>query len=622
MDREFIRDLAIIAHVDHGKTTLVDGMLKQSGVFRQGQVVEERILDRNDLERERGITIMSKNTAVFYKGYRLNIVDTPGHVDFGGEVERIVQMVDGALLLVDAFEGPMPQTRFVLRKAMEAGLTPIVVINKMDRANVRPAEVLDEVLELFIELGASDEQLDFPVVYTVATRGIASLDPNMEGQDLTPLFETIIHHIPAPGGDAGAPLQIGVAMIDYDSYIGRQAIGRVLNGRIRAKQNVAIIPGGGGATVSGVSGMSGTNGASGASGAAGAGPSSSVRLQRIAEVHVFNGLKKVPVEEAGVGEIVVVSGLEHINVGDTIADPDNPAPVQFVRIDEPTVSMTFMVNKSPFAGREGEYVTSRHLRQRLLRELESNVSLRVEETDSPDAFVVYGRGELHLSILIETMRREGYEFEVSRPQVVTKDINGVKHEPVEELLVDVPGDYVGVVMERLGQRRAELVNMNNRPDGHVHLTFNIPTRGIFGLRSELLTDTKGLAIMYHTFHHYAPWGGDIPTRTRGALVAFETGETTAYGLENAQERGELFVGPGVEVYRGMIVGENARADDIMVNVCKKKRLTNMRSSTADIAVKLTPRRQLSLEQCLEFIADDELLEVTPKSLRMRKREVR
>lgn len=595
MEKDLIRNIAIIAHVDHGKTTLVDGMLKQSGVFREGQVVEERILDRNALERERGITIMSKNTAVFYKGHRINIVDTPGHVDFGGEVERVMQMVDGALLLVDAFEGPMPQTRFVLRKAMEAGLKLIVVINKMDRPNARPLEVLDEVMDLFIELDASDEQLEFPVIYTTATKGVASLSPDSEGKDLIPLFEAIINHIPAPEGDDAKPLQLGVAMIDYDPYVGRQAIGRIVNGTIKAKQRVAII--------------------------SSHSQEDTMEHQYVSGLAVFDGLKKVPVEEAGVGEIVVVSGLDHVNVADSIVDPDNPVPVEFVKIDEPTVAMTFLVNKSPFAGREGQFVTSRHLRERLWRELEFNVSLRVEETDSPDAFTVYGRGELHLSILIETMRREGYEFEVSRPRVVTKEINGVTHEPVEELVIDVPGDYVGVVMELLGRRKGNLVNMNNRSDGRVLLIFHLPTRGIFGLRSEFLTETKGLGIMYHSFHHYTPWSGEIEIRSRGALVASETGETAAYGLENAQERGDLFVGPGISVYRGMIVGENARRDDILVNVCKRKRLTNMRSSTADIAVKLTPPREMSLEQCIEFISEDELLEVTPLSLRMRKRQI-
>ncbi|KYH31165.1 translational GTPase TypA [Neomoorella mulderi] len=592
MDRQKIRNLAIIAHVDHGKTTLVDGMLKQSGIFHEKQVVQERILDRNDLERERGITIMAKNTAVFYRGYKLNIVDTPGHADFGGEVERIVQMVDGALLLVDAFEGPMPQTRFVLKKALGVGLQPIVVINKMDRPNARPAEVVDEVLDLFIDLGATEEQLDFPVVYTVARQGTATLDPGRPGEDLQPLFDTIIQHIPAPSGDPAAALQVGVSIIDYDPYVGRQAIGRVHNGTIRAKQDVAIIRADG-----------------------------SMIKGQVAALHVFNGLKKVAVEEASAGEIVVVSGLEDINVANTITSPEDPRPLDFVQIDEPTVAMTFMVNKSPFAGREGEYVTSRKLRERLFREAGSDVSLKVEETDSPEALIVSGRGELHLAILIETMRREGYEFEVSRPRAIIKEIDGVKCEPIEELVVEVPETYVGAVIECLGPRKSEMVNMENKGDGQVRLTFYIPTRGLFGFRSEFLTVTRGLGIMYHAFHHYAPYTGEIVTRTRGSLVAFETGETTSFGLENAQERGELFVGPGVPVYRGMIVGEHSRPGDLMINVCKKKQLTNIRSSTADIAVKLVPPREMSLEQCLEFIAADELLEVTPKSLRMRKQQV-
>ncbi|MDN5361855.1 MAG: GTP-binding protein [Moorella sp. (in: firmicutes)] len=592
MEQQKLRNLAIIAHVDHGKTTLVDGMLKQSGIFHEKQVVQERILDRNDLERERGITIMAKNTAVFYRGYKLNIVDTPGHADFGGEVERIVQMVDGALLLVDAFEGPMPQTRFVLKKALAVGLKPIVVINKMDRPNARPGAVVDEVLDLFIDLGATEEQLDFPVVYTVARQGTASLDPDQPGEDLQPLFETIICHIPAPGGDPAATIQVGVNLIDYDTYVGRQAIGRVYNGTIHTKQEVAIVRADGSQT-----------------------------RGHVAALHVFDGLNKVPVEEAAAGEIVVVSGLEDINVANTITSPEDPRPLDFVRIDEPTVAMTFMVNKSPFAGREGEYVTSRKLRERLFREAESDVSLRVAETDSPDALTVSGRGELHLSILIETLRREGYEFEVSRPQAIIKEIKGVKCEPIEELVIEVPETYMGIVIERLGPRKSEMVNLENKGDGQVRLTFHIPTRGLFGFRSEFLTDTKGLGIMYHAFHHYAPYAGEIAARTRGSLVAFETGETTSYGLENAQERGELFVGPGVPVYRGMIVGEHSRPGDLMINVCKKKQLTNVRSSTADIAIKLVPPREMSLEQCLEFIADDEFLEVTPKSLRMRKRDV-
>lgn len=589
MRQAIIRNLAIIAHVDHGKTTLVDGMLKQSGVFHEKQVVEERVLDRSDLERERGITIMAKNTAVFHGDYKLNIVDTPGHADFGGEVERIVQMVDGVLLLVDAFEGPMPQTRFVLKKALAAGLAPIVVINKIDRPNARASEVLDEVLELFMELEASDEQLDFPVVYTNARAGQASLDAAVPGVDLKPLFEIIVDKIPAPRGSAESPLQLGVTMIDYDPYLGRQAVGRIVNGRLQAKQEVAVLGAGG-----------------------------SVQRQKLAGIYVFDGLKKVAAEEAGTGEIVVAAGLSDINVGDTIADVEDPVALSFVSIDEPTVAVGIKVNKSPFAGREGEYVTSRKLGERLFKELEYDVSLRVESTDSPDSFLVSGRGELHLSILIETMRREGFEFEVTRPQVIEREIDGERCEPMEVLHIEVPESYVGVVMERLGPRRSELVNMNHKGDGQVALEYYVPTRGLFGFRSEFMTDTKGLGVMHHSFHHYAPYRGEIQTRLRGSLVAFETGETTAYGLENAQERGELFVGAGVPVYRGMVVGENSRPGDLAINVCKKKQLTNVRSSTSDTATKLTTPRLMSLEQCLEFIADDELMEVTPKNFRIRK----
>ncbi len=589
MTPDFLRNLAIIAHVDHGKTTLVDGMLKQSGIFHEKQVVEERVMDRNDLERERGITIMAKNTAVFFGDYKLNIVDTPGHADFGGEVERIVQMVDGVLLLVDAFDGPMPQTRFVLRKALTAGLAPIVVINKIDRPNARPKEVLDEILELFMELDASDEQLDFPVIYTNARAGTASLDPETPGVNLQPLFQMIVEKIPVPGGNPEAKLQLGVTMIDYDTYLGRQAVGRIHNGRIKVKQEVVVLEGG-----------------------------LKPRLQRIAGLYVFDGLKKVPVDEVATGEIVVVAGLENINVGDTIADPENPQPLNFVQIDEPTVSVAIQVNKSPFAGREGEYVTSRKLGERLMRELESDVSLRVEATDSPDTFQVAVRGELHLTILIETMRREGYEFEVSRPRVIEREIEGNRCEPIEELVIEVPEAYVGIVMEGLGPRKSELVNMVHKGDGQVILEFHIPTRGLFGYRSEFMTDTRGLGIMNHSFHHYASYRGEITTRSRGSLVSFEAGETNAYGLENAQERGDLFIGTGVPVYRGMVVGEYSRAGDLAINVCKKKQLTNVRSSTSDIATKLTPPRLMGLEQCLEFIADDELLEVTPKSVRMRK----
>ncbi|NLV15987.1 MAG: translational GTPase TypA [Syntrophomonadaceae bacterium] len=589
MDQLSLRNLAIIAHVDHGKTTLVDGMLKQSGVFHDRQVVEERIMDRNDLERERGITIMAKNTAVFYEKYKLNIVDTPGHSDFGGEVERIVQMVDGVLLLVDALEGPMPQTRFVLRKALAAGLAPIVVINKIDRPNAQPTQVLDEVLELFIELGADDEQLDFPVIYTNARSGYASLDPEKPGADLKPLFEMIIKKIPYPGGNPNDSLQMGITMLDYDTYVGRQAIGRVRNGTIRNKRDIVVV-----------------------------GPDGTGKVQKPAGLYVFQGLSKLPAEEVAAGDIVVVSGLDNFNVGDTICDPESPKPLDFVAIDEPTIAVSFQVNKSPFAGRAGTFLTSRKLSERLMREQESDVSLRVETTDSPDTFLVSGRGELHLSILIETMRREGYEFEVSRPQVIERFIDGQRCEPIEELLIEIPEEYLGIVMERLGPRKSQLVNMINHSDGLVSLEFLIPTRGLFGFRSEFLTDTKGLGIMNHLFNHYGPFKGDINTRQRGSLVAFEPGDTSGYGLENAQERGELFVGPGLPVYRGMIVGENSRPGDLLINVCKKKHLTNIRSSTSDISTKLTPPRLMTLEQCLEFITDDELVEVTPDSIRMRK----
>lgn len=590
MKQNMMRNLAIIAHVDHGKTTLVDGMLRQSGVFHEKQVVEERVMDRNDLERERGITIMAKNTAVFYGNYKLNIVDTPGHADFGGEVERIVQMVDGVLLLVDASEGPMPQTRFVLRKALEAGLAPIVVINKIDRIHARPAEVLDEILDLFIELKATDDQLDFPVIYTNARTGTATTDPSVPGTDLKPLFQMIVEKIPASGGDPEAPLQMGVTLIDYDPYLGRQAVGRIHNGTLKANDEVAVI------------GLEG-----------------SIRRRRLAGLFVFNGLKKVPAEVAAAGEIVVVAGLEDINVGNTVTDPEYPVALNFVLIDEPTVAVAMQVNKSPFAGKEGTYVTSRKLGERLVRELESDVSLRVEITNSPDTFMVSGRGELHLSILIETMRREGYEFEVSRPRAVEREIDGLRCEPVEELVIEVPEDYVGIVMERLGPRKSELKNMTHKGDGHVSLEYHVPTRGLFGFRSEFMTDTKGLGVMHHSFHHYAPYQGEIQTRSRGSLVAFETSTTTAFGLENAQERGELFVGPGLPVYKGMVVGEHSRPGDLPINVCKRKQLSNVRSSTSDISVKLTPHRTMTLEQCMEFITDDELVEVTPKSIRMRKK---
>jgi GTP-binding protein len=588
--REDVRNIAIIAHVDHGKTTLVDAMLKQSGIFRANEKVEERILDFNDLERERGITILAKNTAVRYKDVKINIVDTPGHADFSGEVERVLKMVDGVLLLVDSFEGPMPQTRFVLSKALELDLKPIVVINKIDRPDARPQEVIDEVLDLFIELGANDDQVDFPVVYTSAKEGIAKLSLEEESHDLRPLFDTILDYIPAPIGDIEAPLQLIVTTLDYDDYIGRIAIGKVVRGKIISGEEAAICKRDG-----------------------------SIQKVHINNLYQFEGLKRVQVEEASLGDIVAVSGISDIEIGETIADRDNPEAVDFVRIEEPTVSMTFSVNTSPFAGTEGKYVTSRHLRERLFKELETNVALRVEETDSTDSFKVSGRGELHLSILIETMRREGYELQVSKPTVIFKEVNGVKMEPIELLTIDIPEEYMGVVMEKLGPRKAELMDMHTLKPGTIRLKFKIPTRGLIGYRSEFLTDTKGNGIMASVFYDYAPYKGDIPSRTRGALVAFETGVATTYGLYNAQERGTLFIEPGTKVYEGMVVGVNSRSGDIDVNVCKKKHVTNLRSATADEALRLSPVKKMSLEEALEFIDNDELVEVTPQSIRIRKK---
>ncbi|HCD09692.1 MAG TPA: translational GTPase TypA [Thermoanaerobacter sp.] len=588
--REDVRNIAIIAHVDHGKTTLVDAMLKQSGIFRANEKVEERILDFNDLERERGITILAKNTAVRYKDVKINIVDTPGHADFSGEVERVLKMVDGVLLLVDSFEGPMPQTRFVLSKALELDLKPIVVINKIDRPDARPQEVIDEVLDLFIELGANDDQVDFPVVYTSAKEGIAKLSLEEESHDLRPLFDTILDYIPAPIGDIEAPLQLIVTTLDYDDYIGRIAIGKVVRGKIISGEEAAICKRDG-----------------------------SIQKVHINNLYQFEGLKRVQVEEASLGDIVAVSGISDIEIGETIADRDNPEAVDFVRIEEPTVSMTFSVNTSPFAGTEGKYVTSRHLRERLFKEIETNVALRVEETDSTDSFKVSGRGELHLSILIETMRREGYELQVSKPTVIFKEINGVKMEPIELLTIDIPEEYMGVVMEKLGPRKAELMDMHTLKPGTIRLKFKIPTRGLIGYRSEFLTDTKGNGIMTSVFYDYEPYKGDIPSRTRGALVAFETGVATTYGLYNAQERGTLFIEPGTKVYEGMVVGVNSRSGDIDVNVCKKKHVTNLRSATADEALRLSPVKKMSLEEALEFIDNDELVEVTPQSIRIRKK---
>lgn len=588
--RDDIRNIAIIAHVDHGKTTLVDGMLRQSGIFRSNEQIQERVMDSNDLERERGITILAKNTAVYYKNYKINIVDTPGHADFGGEVERALKMVDGVLLLVDAFEGPMPQTRFVLRKALQLNLRPIVVVNKIDRPEARPHEVVDKVLELFIELGADDDQLEFPVIYSSSRDGYAVYKLEDERVDLKPLFETIIDKVPAPSGDMEGPLQMLVSNIDYDDYIGRIAIGRIERGTIRSGQQAAICRKDG-----------------------------SVQNIRIGRMYQFQGLKKIESACAGLGDIVAVSGVGDINIGETICDPDCPEPLPFIEIDEPTMSVTFSVNNSPMAGKEGTFVTTRHLRDRLFKELETNVSLRVEETDSPDSFVVSGRGELHLSILIETMRREGYEFQVSKPQVITKEINGEIYEPIEYLIIDVPEEYMGCVMEKLGPRKAELMNMHSENQGYMRLEFKIPARGLIGYRSEFLTDTKGNGIMNHVFYGFEPYKGDIPKRERGSMVAWEDGEAVTYGLYNAQERGMLFITPGTRVYEGMIVGENSRSEDIVVNVCKKKHVTNIRAVGHDDALRLIPPKILSLEQALEFIADDELVEVTPKNIRLRKK---
>ncbi|MEE0761564.1 MAG: translational GTPase TypA [Acutalibacteraceae bacterium] len=588
---ENIRDIAIIAHVDHGKTTLVDQLLKQSGIFRQNENVAERVMDSNDLERERGITILSKNTAVMYNGVKINIVDTPGHADFGGEVERILMMVDGVLLLVDAFEGCMPQTRFVLKKALGLGKKPLVVVNKIDRPGARPAEVVDEVLDLFIELGADEDQLEFPVVYASGRDGFASLDPDVPGTDMKPLFEEIIKEIPAPEGDPEAGLQLLFSNIDYDDYVGRIGIGRVERGTVKTGQTVTLC----------------------------SSSSDVTKNVKITKLYQFEGLKRVECESATVGDLVCVSGIADLNIGETVCSMDCVEPLPFVKIDEPTVSMNFMVNNSPFAGREGKFVTSRNIRDRLFKEVETNVAMRVEETDSADTFKVSGRGELHLSILIEQMRRQNYEFQVSRPQVITKMIDGVMCEPIEYLMIEVPDSYVGAVMEKLGSRKAELINMGTRESGITHIEFRIPARGLMGYRPEFLTDTNGNGIMNHVFDGYEPFKGEIITRHQGSLIAHETGETVAYGLFQAQDRGRLFVGPGVSVYEGMIVGASPKSEDITVNVCKKKHITNTRASGSDDALKLTPPTILSLEQCLEFIADDELVEVTPKSIRMRKK---
>ena len=587
MIQENLRNVAIIAHVDHGKTTLVDQMLKQSGAFRANQQVAERVMDSGDIERERGITILSKNTSVMHEGVKINIVDTPGHADFGGEVERVLNMVDGVLLLVAAFEGPMPQTKYVLRKALEQNLKPIVVINKIDKPEARVSEVEDEVLELFMELEANDDQLDFPVIYANGRDGIAKYSMDDDSSDLEPLFKTIIKYCPCPKGDIDGPLQFMVTTLDYDDYVGKIAIGRIVRGRLRPNQNVVITDGEG------------------------------QRRAKVGRVYTYEGLKRVEQEEAGMGEIACIVGISDLTIGETVTDPQNPEALPKINIDEPTLSMIFYVNDSPFAGQEGEFVTSRHLRDRLFREVQTNVSLRVEETDSADAFKVSGRGELHIAVLIEEMRREGYEMQIGKPSVITKEINGQKCEPLEALPIDVPQEFMGSVMEKLGTRKAEMVNMVDIA-GYTRLEFIIPARGLIGFRSEFLTATKGNGIMYHVFHGYAPWKGEIPGRTRGSLVAFESGTTTGYGIFNLQDRGTMFIKPGEEIYLGQVVGESNRDVDIDVNPCKKKHLTNTRSSASDEALRLTPPQDMGLEKSLEWINDDELVEVTPQSIRIRK----
>ncbi len=590
MNNQNIRNIAIIAHVDHGKTTLVDALLRQSHVFRENEQVAERVMDSGDIEKERGITILSKNTSVMYNGIKINIVDTPGHADFGGEVERVLKMVDGVLLLVDAFEGPMPQTREVLKKSLALNLKPIVVINKIDRPGADPLKVVDKVLELFIELNANDEQLDFPVVYASAKNGIAKMNLTDESDNVTCIFDTIIKNINPPACEQEGTMQLLVSNIDYDDYLGRLAVGRVERGTIKAGQSVAVCK-----------------------------KDDKVTQGKIAKLFTYQGLKRTEVEEVGAGDIVCISGIGDINIGETVCDINNPEKIDFVDIDEPTVSMTFSVNNGPLAGKEGQFVTSRHIRDRLFKELERNVSLRVKETDTPDSFEVCGRGELHLSVLIETMRREGFELLVSRPKVIFKEIDGVKCEPMERLVVNVPDDCIGNVIEKLGRRKAEMVNMEPAEAGHTKIEFRIPARGLIGYRTEFLTDTKGEGTMNSIFDNYEPYKGEIQARTRGVLVAFEPGISITYGLYNAQERGELLIGAGVEVYEGMIVGINSRNEDISINVCKEKHLTNTRASGSDDALRLVPPVQMSLEKAIEFIAEDELVEVTPKNIRLRKK---
>ena len=593
MIREDVRNIAIIAHVDHGKTTLVDELLKQSGVFRENQEVAERVMDSNDIERERGITILSKNTAVTYKNTKINIIDTPGHADFGGEVERVLKMVNGVVLVVDAFEGAMPQTRFVLKKALELNLPVIVCINKIDRPEARPEEVIDEVLELFIELDANEEQLDCPFVFASAKQGFAKLNMDDESDSMQPLFETIIDYIPAPEGDENADTQVLISTIDYNEYVGRIGVGKVENGKIAVNQELTLLN---------------------------HHDLDKRKKVKISKLYEFDGLNKVEVKEASIGSIVAISGIEDIHIGDTLCGGDNPEAIPFQKISEPTLSMNFMVNDSPLAGQEGKYITSRHLRDRLYRELNTDVSLRVEDTDSTECFKVSGRGELHLSVLIENMRREGYEFAVSKPEVLYHtDERGKKLEPMEIAYVDVPEEFSGTVIQKLSERKGELQGMSTASDGSVRLEFHIPSRGLIGFRGEFLTSTKGTGILNTTFDGYAPYKGDFQYRKQGSLIAFESGEAVAYGLFSAQDRGTLFVGPGEKVYSGMVIGQNGKAEDIELNVCKTKHLTNTRSSSADEALKLTPPRVLSLEQAIEFIDQDELLEVTPESLRIRKR---
>ncbi|MGG1618098.1 translational GTPase TypA [Paenibacillus sp. NRS-1782] len=589
--RENIRNIAIIAHVDHGKTTLVDKLLQQSGTFRDHEAVQERAMDSNDLERERGITILAKNTAITYKDYLINIVDTPGHADFGGEVERIMKMVDGVLLVVDAYEGCMPQTKFVLRKALESNLTPIVVVNKIDRPAARPAEVIDEVLDLFIELGASDEQLEFPVVYASALNGTSSLDAEKQDDNMQALYETVVDHIPAPTEKIDEPLQFLVTLMDYNEYLGRIAVGRVNRGIIKQGQAVTVMQRDG-----------------------------SSKSARIEKLFGFQGLKRIETDQAGAGDIVAIAGIKDINIGETIADPNHPEALPVLKIDEPTLQMTFLVNNSPFAGREGKWITSRKLRERLLKELETDVSLRVDETDSPDAFIVSGRGELHLGILIENMRREGYELQVSKPEVIVKEIDGKKMEPIERLLIDIPEESMGAVMESLGSRKAEMVNMINNGTGQVRLEFLIPARGLIGYTTNFLTLTRGYGVMNHAFDSYGPFiGGQVGGRHQGVLISTENGSTTFYGMMGVEDRGILFLEPGTEIYEGMVVGEHTRDNDIVVNICKEKQLTNVRSATKDDTVKLKTPRIFSLEQALEYLNDDEYCEITPNAIRLRKK---